>query len=257
MRKIAMLTGGAAFVAFVMASPAAAQEGQGAPSDSATVQTPVATPDSGAMPAGGQADTGHENMAQEPSGVTAETTPDTVPEHDWEFTLSSTKDAPQASGTVMVAEGDAGNTFWVQVDGLPAVDSLDQEGRDVNAYTVWVVPSKERVKESTLAGALTVGPGGSGSLEGHTDLPSFGIIVTATPDGAPEQLSGVPVLSGIPVQGAAQTSEAPADEKPEDMGASPGEPSSGAGQGQTPAPPTAQTPAPTPPSNPDMEQPEN
>lgn len=127
--------------------------------------------------------------------------------HDWEFTLAATDKAPGASANVMVTEADAGSGFVLVANGLPVVDSLDQEGRDVNAYTVWVVPGKDRVAESTLAGVLSVTPEGSGRLQGETPLETFGIIVTATADGAPQKISGVPVLTGIPVRQAA-----PADE---------------------------------------------
>lgn len=127
---------------------------------------------------------------------------DVVATHDWEFALQATQHAPNGAGVVKVTEDDTGQTLVVEVEGLPLVDELDQEDRDVNAYTVWIVPSKERVKESTLAGVVTVGPEGTGSFESTTSLETFGIIVTATPDGAPEAISGVPVLTGIPVTSA-------------------------------------------------------
>jgi hypothetical protein len=127
--------------------------------------------------------------------------------HDWEFALAATDRAPGATASVLVTEADGGSEFVVVASGLPVVDSLDQEGRDVNAYTVWVVPGKDRVAESELAGVLTMTPEGSGRLEGRTPLETFGVIVTATPDGAPEKIGGVPVLTGIPVR-----PEAPADE---------------------------------------------
>jgi hypothetical protein len=122
------------------------------------------------------------------------------PAHDWEFTLSATDKAPGASATVMVADAESGSDFVLIATGLPVIDSLDEENRDVNAYTVWVVPGKERIAESKLVGVLTVTPDGTGRLESRTDLENFGVIVTATPDGAPEKIGGVPVLTGIPVQ---------------------------------------------------------
>src|SRR5688500_305796 len=122
------------------------------------------------------------------------------PAHDWEFALAPTEKAPGASATVMVVDGEQGSDFTIVVNGLPAVDELDAENADVNAYTVWIVPGKDKVNESELAGVLTVSPEGTGRLEAQTDLETFGVIVTATPDGAPTQLSGVPVLTGIPVQ---------------------------------------------------------
>lgn len=122
------------------------------------------------------------------------------PEHDWEFALAPTEKAPGASATVMVVDGEQGSDFTVVVTGLPAVDELDAENADVNAYTVWIVPGKDKVNESELAGVLTVSPEGTGRLEAETELETFGVIVTATPDGAPTQISGVPVLTGIPVQ---------------------------------------------------------
>ncbi|MEJ2152850.1 MAG: hypothetical protein P8Y29_07860 [Gemmatimonadota bacterium] len=140
-----------------------------------------------------------------------------VSTHDWEFALQPTQHAPSGAGVVKVTEGDTGQALVVEVEGLPLIDELDQEDRDVNAYTVWIVPSKERVKESTLAGVVTVGPEGTGAFESTTSLETFGIIVTATPDGAPEAISGVPVLTGIPVTSAppaapAEVEAAPADD---------------------------------------------
>jgi hypothetical protein len=152
-----------------------------------------------------------------------------VSTHDWEFVLQPTQHAPSGAGVVKVTEGDAGQALVVEVEGLPLIDELDQEDRDVNAYTVWIVPSKERVKESTLAGVVTVGPEGTGAFESTTSLETFGIIVTATPDGAPEAISGVPVLTGIPVTSAppaapAEGEAAPAEEAAADTPPAEGEP---------------------------------
>ncbi|HEY7471859.1 MAG TPA: hypothetical protein VIE68_05875 [Gemmatimonadota bacterium] len=152
--------------------------------------------------------------AQEGDAATPEATAATA--HDWEFALAATEKAPGASATVMVDEAEDGSHFVLVANGLPVVDSLDEENRDVNAYTVWVVPSKEKVPESEFAGVLTVSPDGAGRLEGSTPLESFGIAITATPDGAPERISGIPVLTGIPVQaGAADVS---AEEAAEEAG---------------------------------------
>ena len=145
--------------------------------------------------------------APEAPAADAPAAPAAPVEHDWEFTLAATDQAPRASASVMVTEADPGSDFVLVANGLPVVDSLDQEGRDVNAYTVWIVPSKDKVAESTLVGVLTVGPEGSGRIEGETPLETFGVIVTATPDGAPERIGGVPVLTGIPVR-----QEAPAED---------------------------------------------
>lgn len=132
-----------------------------------------------------------------------------APTHDWEFALSPTEHALGASGTVLVTRGDP-TTFVVRVEELPSVDEFDVEDRDLNAFTVWIVPSRERVAESTLAGILTIDPEtGVGTFEGTTELETFGIAVTATPDGAPETLTGLPVLTGIPVQ--AETPPTPAE----------------------------------------------
>lgn len=120
--------------------------------------------------------------------------------HDWEFTLSATDKAPGASATVQVVDDEQGSDFVLVATGLPVIDSLDEENRDVNAYTVWVVPGKDKVAESELAGVLTISPDGTGRLEAETSLETFGVIVAATPDAAPEKISGIPVLTGIPVQ---------------------------------------------------------
>ena len=152
--------------------------------------------------------------AQEADSAAAEATVAPAAEqpqaHDWEFTLAATDKAPGASATVMVTDDQDANAFVLVANGLPVIDELDEEGRDVNAYTVWIVPGKDKVAESELAGVLTVTPEGSGRLEGETSLETFGVIVTATPDGAPEKIGGVPVLTGIPVQ------QAPAEEAVEE-----------------------------------------
>lgn len=177
-------------VALAFAGPALAQDAT--PSD--TTDAEAAAPEEGA------------DTAEEPA----------EPTHDWEFALSPTGKAQGASGTVKVTEQEGASAFVVTTADLPVVDSLDQEGRDVNAYTVWVVPSKDRVPESTLAGVLTLEPETrEGTLEATTDLATFGIIVTATPDGAPEAIGGVPVLTGIPVRPQAAEEPEQAPEAPE------------------------------------------
>lgn len=181
--------------------------------------------------------------------------------HDWEFALSPTDRAAGAGGTVRVTEDEGASAFVVVTTGLPVVDSLDQEGRDVNAYTVWVVPSKDRVPESSLAGVLTIDPeSGEGTIEGTTDLATFGVIVTATADGAPERIGGVPVLTGIPVQSQAQpepeAGEAPAPESPEvDEPAGEADPNEPEGPGEQPDEETPEAPEvpETPESEPEVE----
>lgn len=200
------LLGALAFLA--LAAPLAAQEGEAAGD---TIAPTVA-----------EETVAEETVAEETLDAGADETPDTEPEEtpdamaeetpdeaapDWVFALQPTDNVPEATGNVMVTEGDTENSFVVEVSALPLVDSLDAEGVDVNAYTVWIVPSKEKVKESTLAGVLTVAPEGTGTFESSTALDSFGIIVTATPDGAPAQISGVPVLTGIPVAAPADPAE--------------------------------------------------
>jgi hypothetical protein len=176
-----MIAGAIAFLA--LAGPLAAQD----PAENA----PVVEPPSAQEPA----------MEQPPvTDPAAEAADAAQPAHDWEFALAPTEKAPGASATVMVVDGEPGSDFTIVVSGLPAVDELDAEDQDVNAYTVWIVPGKDKVNESELAGVLTVSPEGTGRLEAQTDLETFGVIVTATPDGAPTQLGGVPVLTGIPVQ---------------------------------------------------------
>lgn len=159
---------------------------------------PAAAPAEEQVPANEQAPAANEPAAE------------AQPAHDWEFALSATDKAPGASATVMVDEADQGSSFVIVANGLPEVNTLDEDTRDVNAYTVWVVPGKDRVAESTLAGTLSLEPDGTGRLEATTDLDTFGIIVTATPDGAPAAIGGVPVLTGIPVdaQAAAETAGA-------------------------------------------------
>jgi len=150
-----------------------------------------------------------------------------VATHDWEFALQPTEHAPGGAGVVKVTEGEAGQALLVEVEGLPLIDEFDQEDRDVNAYTVWIVPSKERVKESTLAGVVTVGPEGTGAFESTTALETFGIIVTATPDGAPEAISGVPILTGIPVTSAPPAAPVEGEASPAGDAAPDGPPAEG------------------------------
>ncbi|HET6362781.1 MAG TPA: hypothetical protein VFH11_12105 [Gemmatimonadota bacterium] len=175
------IAGAIAVLAF--AGPLSAQD----PAENA----PVTEPPSAQEPA----------MEQPPVADPAAEQADAQPAHDWEFALAPTEKAPGASATVMVVdEEEGGSGFTIVATGLPAVDELDAENQDVNAYTVWIVPGKDKVNESELAGVLTVSPEGTGRLEAETELETFGVIVTATPDGAPTQISGVPVLTGIPVQ---------------------------------------------------------
>lgn len=137
--------------------------------------------------------------------------------HDWEFTLSATDKAPGASATVQVVDGEQGNNFVLVATGLPVIDSLDEENRDVNAYTVWVVPGKDKVAESELAGVLTIAPDGTGRLEAETSLETFGVIVAATPDAAPEKITGIPVLTGIPVEAESPEAVEEAEEAAENV----------------------------------------
>lgn len=174
------IAGAIAVLAF--AGPLAAQD----PAENA----PVTEPPSAQEPA----------MEQPPVADPAAEQAEAEPAHDWEFALAPTEKAPGASATVMVVDEEAGSGFTIVATGLPAVDELDAENQDVNAYTVWIVPGKDKVNESEFAGVLTVSPEGTGRLEAETELETFGVIVTATPDGAPTQISGVPVLTGIPVQ---------------------------------------------------------
>ena len=180
-QKFPWIAGAIAFLA--LAGPLAAQD----PAENA----PVVEPPSAQEPA----------MEQPPvTDPAAEQADAAEAAHDWEFALAPTEKAPGASASVMVVDEEPGSNFTIVVTGLPAVDELDAENQDVNAYTVWIVPGKDKVNESELAGVLTVSPEGDGRLEAQTDLETFGVIVTATPDGAPTQISGVPVLTGIPVQ---------------------------------------------------------
>lgn len=187
--------------------------------------------------------------------------------HDWEFALTAAEAAPGAGGSVQVTEGEGegDNAFAVVVRGLPAIDSLDEEGRDVAEYGVWIVPSKERVSEATRVGTLTIGADGAGRFEGTTALDTFGVIVIAQAAGA-TGLSGVAVLTGIPVTQAPPAeepaveeppaqepaaeepapeveAEEPADETPDDV--APETPDDAAPE--TPDEPPAEEPAPPPP----------
>ncbi len=178
------MAGAIALLAF--AAPLAAQD----PAENAPVTEPPAA----------QEPAMEQPPAQDPAAMDQAPADQTQPAHDWEFALAPTEKAPGASATVMVFDGEEGSDFTVVATGLPAVDDLDAENQDVSTYTVWVVPGKDKVNDSQLAGVLTISPEGEGRLEAETELESFGVIVTATPDGAPTQISGVPVLTGIPVQ---------------------------------------------------------
>ncbi|HUO99973.1 MAG TPA: hypothetical protein VM737_00375 [Gemmatimonadota bacterium] len=162
-----------------------------------------------------------DSIAPETPDPMVEETPDAIAEeqaaedeaaaaHDWEFALQPTDQAESAAGTVQVTEGETENDFVLTVTALPTLESLAQEDLAVGAYTVWIVPSKEQVQQSTLAGALSVDAEGNGTFESTTALETFGVIVTATADAAPAQISGIPVLTGIPA--AAAVEETPAEE---------------------------------------------
>jgi hypothetical protein len=169
----------------------------------ADTTAPAMEPPSAEEPAGMEAPAAEAPAAEAPAAdaaVEGAAAAEAETAHDWEFTLSATDQAPGASATVQVMDGEEGSDFVLVATGLPVVDSLDDENRDVNAYTVWVVPGKDKVGESQLAGVLTVSADGTGRLEAETSLETFGLIVTATPDAAPETIGGIPVLTGIPVQ---------------------------------------------------------
>jgi hypothetical protein len=193
MNRFTSLLGILALLAF--AGPVAAQE-----------ETPPAaeeTPDS---------------VAPETPDAIAEETPDTAEvasTHDWEFALQPNDPSMNATATVLVTEGDPENTFVVEIAGLPPIDDLDTDTRDVNAYTVWIAPNKDQVQESTLAGALSVDPEGNATFEGTTELDTFGILILATENGAPTALSGLPVLTGIPAAEAAEAAAETAEEAAE------------------------------------------
>lgn len=175
----------------------------------------------------------------------AEAAPAAVPSHDWEFALTPDGRAPAATGTVLVTEGEEENLVAVVVRGLPALDSLDQGGVDVGAYTVWIVPSKDRVRESTLAGALTVDADGSGRLDSSTPLATFGVLVLASPSATPAALTpAVPLLSGIPiVPEPPAEEEQPAAEPIDDEATPPAtEPAAADPAAADPAPPPGQSP---------------
>lgn len=184
-RRIQWMAGAIALLAF--AAPLAAQD----PAENAPVTEPPSAQEPAMVPPAAE-DPAMEQPAADPAAAQVA--------HDWEFALAPTEKAPGASATVMVVDGEQGSDFTIVATGLPAVDDLDAENQDVSTYTVWVVPGKDKVNESELAGVLTVSPEGSGTLEAQTSLETFGVIVTASADGAPSQISGVPVLTGIPVQ---------------------------------------------------------
>jgi hypothetical protein len=181
-----------------------------------------------------------------------------APGHDWEFSLNPASRAPGASGAVEVTSGEPQNSFVVAVSGLPSVDALDAEEFDAEVYTVWIVPSKDRVPESTLAGVLVVDESGGGRLEGTTDLDTFGIIVAGATEESPLLRAQGAVLTGIPVSTAppAETPaadaapqpapEAPAPEAPAPDAPAPEAPAPDAAAPEAPAPeaPTSNAPAP-------------
>ena len=151
--------------------------------------------------------------AAEPS---MEAAPAAQPAHDWEFALAATDKAPGASATVMVDE---------------AEDERFRPGRERSSARRFLRRGESRRQRvhrldrpqqgqgrGVQAGRRADGLAGrQGRLEAETDLETFGIVVTATPDGAPEQIGGVPVLTGIPVQAGAAAEES-AEEAAEEAG---------------------------------------
>jgi len=154
--------------------------------------------------------------APAPAAPAADTTQTAtaVPGHDWEFSLNPSSRATGASGAVQVTSGEPQNRFVVAVSGLPSVDALDAEEFDADVYTVWVVPSKDRVPESTMAGLLVVDESGGGRFEGTTDLDTFGIIVAGANEESPLLRAQGAVLTGIPVSTAPPPAETPAADAP-------------------------------------------
>jgi hypothetical protein len=179
-----------------------------APPDTTTVE--AVPPDTTAAPADTAAVEAPPPAAADEAAVGPDEEPAT-PTHDWEFSLTPTGRVTDVNGRVMVTEGDAENTYVVEIGGLPDVNTLDEEGRDLAAYTVWIVPAKDRVQESTLAGTIVAAADGPSRFEGTTTLDTFGVIVMASVEGA-TGLSGVPILTGIPITQAEVPAAAPAQD---------------------------------------------
>jgi len=142
----------------LVAAPLTAQDPQ-TPAD--TIVPAPALPAPGdtaapAMPAPAPTDTAAATPAPAPPATAPTDTAQATPGHDWEFSLNPASRAPGASGAVQVTSGEPENRFVVAVSGLPPIESLDAEEFDAEVYTVWVVPAKDRVPESTLAGVLVL-----------------------------------------------------------------------------------------------------
>src|SRR5688500_11508653 len=140
-RRIQWMAGAILLLAF--AAPLAAQD----PAQNPPAVEPPSAQDPAMAPPAAE-DPAMEQPAADPAA--AETA------HDWEFALAPTEKAPGASATVMVVDGEQGSDFTIVATGLPAIDDLDAENQDVSTYTVWVVPGKDQVNESELAGVRTV-----------------------------------------------------------------------------------------------------
>lgn len=132
-------------------------------------------------------------------------------DHDWEFALAASQNAPGATGKVKVKNGADANKVKVIVSDLPAPESLTPSSADDSAYTIWIVPGRDRVRESTLAGVIEVDAEGEGVFETTTELDRFGVVVLATTE-EPTEMGGVAVLTGIPAgePGETVTAEEPA-----------------------------------------------
>ena len=241
----------------LIAAPLAAQDPQTPVDTVAPAPAPPAPTDTAAPPPA-PVDTAPAMPAPAPvdTAPAAPAPAQAAPGHDWEFSLNPASRAPGASGAVEVTSGDPQNSFVVAVSGLPSVDALDAEEFDAEVYTVWIVPSKDRVPESTLAGVLIVDESGGGRFEGTTDLDTFGIIVAGAAEESPLLRAQGAVLTGIPVSTAppAETPaadaapqpapEAPAPEVPAPEAPAPEAPAPDAAAPEAPAP---EYPAPSPP----------
>jgi hypothetical protein len=233
----------------LVAAPLAAQDPQTPVDTIAPAPAPPAPTDTAAPP---PAPADAAPAAPAPAAPAADTA-QAAPGHDWEFSLNPASRAPGASGAVEVTSGDPQNSFVVAVSGLPEVSSLDAEEFDAEVYTVWVVPSKDRVPESTLAGVLVVDESGGGRFEGSTDLDTFGIIVAGATEESPLLRAQGAVLTGIPVSTAPPPAETPAAEAPpqpapEAPGPDAPAPEAPAPDAPAPDPAAPETPAPAAPA---------
>ncbi|MDX1624140.1 MAG: hypothetical protein R3199_09170 [Gemmatimonadota bacterium] len=159
--------------------------------------------------------TGVAMMALFATPLAAQEAEEEKPEPDRKFDLVATEDVPDAEGEVWVFDNEMGeDRVVVKVKNLP--DPADF-GETTTDYTVWIVADRDKLDEARLVGTLDADETGHAKFETTTPLDNFGVLVMGSEE-APETVTGVAVLTGMPAnvgppaveQAAGEAGQAPA-----------------------------------------------